>query len=48
MCANLNCCCMLLGAIVSGIFQALEHGKCTYEHTYRERQTDRQIAKSLI
>lgn len=39
MCANLNCRCLLLGAIVSGIFQALEHANTqthTQAHTYSE------------
>lgn len=37
MCANLNCRCLLLGAIVSGIFQALEHAN-TQTHTQAQTQ----------
>lgn len=40
MCANLNCRCLLLGAIVSGIFQALEHANTeTHTHRHRRRHT---------
>lgn len=44
MCANLNCRCLLLGAIVSGIFQALEHAN-TETHTHTDTDAGTHIQR---